>query len=529
MQPGATTDYEYDVFISYSHHDRSWVRSELLPRLETAGLKVCIDFRDFRLGAPSVTEMERAATTSRKTVLILSPEYLASDWTAFENIMLQTLDPVNRTLRVIPVLRSKVNLPPRIGSMTYIDFVAPDDADFAWTRLLDALGGPISPSRRLHVFLCHEQADQPSVHALYNRLRNDGFEPWMHDVNVLPGQDAEQEIQGAVHGADVIIVCLSTASIDKAGNLSHSIEFVLNKADQQPNSGIYFIPLKLEKCGSPNRLHRLKPVNLFETGGYEQLVRALRHVASREKQKQESRFLTPPNFSWGGGIETPWFVLTDDSLLVQAASGQTQTYHFAELIGVTPSMDNDEFELGGVKVTVHRDAFVSPDQEILVLFVGTGLASFMPRMDSDAQWDGGRLIMLIFAKGSIEPRLATTNEWYVHGGPAFSQDGKTIAFAYSHNWRPYDSGDPLNPYIQWDDTLAVVNTQTWQYRDILTLPSGAGYGRWAEPKQFEGLTFVSNNVLFAHDWTYRGDYSQAWNIPIDGSEPMMVENPFLKA
>ena len=60
------TRYAYDVFISYSSKDRAWVRGELLTRLEAAGLKVCIDFRDFEPGAPSVTEMERAVLTSSK-------------------------------------------------------------------------------------------------------------------------------------------------------------------------------------------------------------------------------------------------------------------------------------------------------------------------------------------------------------------------------------------------------------------------------------------------------------------------------
>ena len=42
-----TQEYRYDVFISYSHADEAWIEKTLLPRLEGAGLKVCIDYRDF--------------------------------------------------------------------------------------------------------------------------------------------------------------------------------------------------------------------------------------------------------------------------------------------------------------------------------------------------------------------------------------------------------------------------------------------------------------------------------------------------
>ncbi len=39
-------DPTFYVFISYSHHDKDWVGSRLLPRLEAANLRVRIDFRD---------------------------------------------------------------------------------------------------------------------------------------------------------------------------------------------------------------------------------------------------------------------------------------------------------------------------------------------------------------------------------------------------------------------------------------------------------------------------------------------------
>ncbi len=44
------TAFTYDVFISYSHKDSEWVLRTLLPRLEQARLKVCVDKRDFRAG-----------------------------------------------------------------------------------------------------------------------------------------------------------------------------------------------------------------------------------------------------------------------------------------------------------------------------------------------------------------------------------------------------------------------------------------------------------------------------------------------
>ncbi len=139
------TKFAYDVFISYSSKDKDWVRGELLKRLEAAGLRVCIDSRDFQPGAPSVKEMERAVVTSRKTLLILTPDYLASAWAEFEELMLATLDPANRRRRLIPLLKAKCDLPLHINYLTYVNFVDPEDWGWAWTQLLTALGVPPVP------------------------------------------------------------------------------------------------------------------------------------------------------------------------------------------------------------------------------------------------------------------------------------------------------------------------------------------------------------------------------------------------
>lgn len=40
----------------------------------------------------------------------------------------------------------------------------------------------------LRVFLCHTAADKPAVRDLYHRLRADGFEPWLDEEDLLPGQ-----------------------------------------------------------------------------------------------------------------------------------------------------------------------------------------------------------------------------------------------------------------------------------------------------------------------------------------------------
>lgn len=133
------SDFQYDVFISYSHKDTDWVRGWLLPHLESFGVTVCIDYRDFEPGAPSVIEMERAVLSSRKTLLVITSSYVESEWTEFESVMVQTLDPAARERRAIPLLLEKRNLPLRLGTLTYLNFYNTEIIDEQLNRLVQAV------------------------------------------------------------------------------------------------------------------------------------------------------------------------------------------------------------------------------------------------------------------------------------------------------------------------------------------------------------------------------------------------------
>src|ERR1035441_8719766 len=67
--------FDFDVFISYSSRDKAWVRGELLRRIEQAGLKAFIDFRDFARGAPSIKECECGVEKCRRSLIIRSEEH----------------------------------------------------------------------------------------------------------------------------------------------------------------------------------------------------------------------------------------------------------------------------------------------------------------------------------------------------------------------------------------------------------------------------------------------------------------------
>lgn len=141
-----TKDYTYDVFISYSHADKRWVWETLLPRLENAGLRVCVDKRDFEIGAPTLVNMERAVENSRHTLLVLTPAWLNSEWADFESLLVSTVDPAGRRRKLLPLLLEPCQLPIRIGMLTCADFIDQQTQEQQFEHLLGQLQSPFVQS-----------------------------------------------------------------------------------------------------------------------------------------------------------------------------------------------------------------------------------------------------------------------------------------------------------------------------------------------------------------------------------------------
>jgi hypothetical protein len=123
-------DFDYDVFVSYrrAEPDRGWVRGRLVPRLRAYGLLVCIDDDSFRLGAPLLLEIERAVQASRYTLAVLTPRYLASNFTELENVLAEHLGLERTERRLAVVMRERTR--PRLSMRARLSLDMTDDDEF---------------------------------------------------------------------------------------------------------------------------------------------------------------------------------------------------------------------------------------------------------------------------------------------------------------------------------------------------------------------------------------------------------------
>lgn len=134
----ASDEFDYDVFISYRQKepDKTWVRKTLLPRLKAEGVRVCIDFECFQLGELLIKEMERAVEKSRYTLAILSPNYLNSGFTEFEEVLAEHLGLERRQKRYLGILREPCSPNLRIRARFWLDMTDNDEFEANLPRLI---------------------------------------------------------------------------------------------------------------------------------------------------------------------------------------------------------------------------------------------------------------------------------------------------------------------------------------------------------------------------------------------------------
>jgi hypothetical protein len=132
--------------------------------------------------------------------------------------------------------------------------------------------------QRINIFLIHAHSDKEVVHKLYHRILNDGINVWLDAEKLRPGQDWQHEIRKAILKCDIVLVCLSRNFNKQQGYRHEELKVALEKAKLLPNDEVFIIPVRLEKCDMPESLRHLHRVDLFETGGYKKLIRALINV-----------------------------------------------------------------------------------------------------------------------------------------------------------------------------------------------------------------------------------------------------------
>jgi hypothetical protein len=180
-----------DFFVSFNQADRSWA-TWIAWGLEEAGYTVF--FQDWDFKGNFVLEMDKAHQQSRRTIAVLSPDYLASRFTAPEWAARFAQDAMSQHDLLIPVRVRPCELEGLLAQIIYVDLVGGDETA-AKKRLLDRVSGlrakpdePPSYPRTGGLRAVPERPEYPGVARTAGR--------WLHQV--LMGGGIAAAVTGAL-------------------------------------------------------------------------------------------------------------------------------------------------------------------------------------------------------------------------------------------------------------------------------------------------------------------------------------------
>ena len=148
LVPKDEEGFRYDAYISYVDRepDSKWVWDTLVPRFETAGLRLAVSGDVEEPGMARVVNIERGIRQSKRTVIVLSEIYLLDNTADFENVLAQTMGVQEGAYRLLPVKIARIDegqLPVRLSMLTALDMTHPQRAERELDRLVKALQGPL--------------------------------------------------------------------------------------------------------------------------------------------------------------------------------------------------------------------------------------------------------------------------------------------------------------------------------------------------------------------------------------------------
>ncbi|KAH3893737.1 hypothetical protein DPMN_017887 [Dreissena polymorpha] len=138
-------NYQFDAFISYAEDNTRFILDDVIPRLETENVSLCLHQRDFLPGNAISDNIIHAIQSSRRTVVILSIAFLRSKWCMYEfnmarmesiysrgediSLVIVMLEPVPNSTLPLEMLRW-------IQENSYIEYTIDHEGnDLFWNKL----------------------------------------------------------------------------------------------------------------------------------------------------------------------------------------------------------------------------------------------------------------------------------------------------------------------------------------------------------------------------------------------------------
>lgn len=171
------------------------------------------------------------------------------------------------------------------------------------------------------IFLSYAREDEGEALRIHDKLKTLGFDVWIDQRNLRPGQEWEPLIWAAASKARLFCILLSNKSVNKSGFIRKEMRFALDKWKEKLSDDIYLVPCLIENIDPPNEFRHIQYQKLLTDEDFENFVANLRTILNVNNEKRDAGEGVPhfENISilheskyWDINVEYPKFF--DDDL-----------------------------------------------------------------------------------------------------------------------------------------------------------------------------------------------------------------------
>jgi len=166
------------------------------------------------------------------------------------------------------------------------------------------------------IFLAHASEDKEQVRMFYDKLRDNGLEPWLDEVDLSHGAEWETEIRNAIRRSRFFIAFLSRRSIEKSGFYQKELRFALSQMEEKAPGTVYIVPALLEDIEIPDipvgtvnlaRYHAVRLFPPYEQAEFEKLVSGLKGEIEKRAGPTRGAQISPSNLkAWMQAGRNRW-------------------------------------------------------------------------------------------------------------------------------------------------------------------------------------------------------------------------------
>lgn len=205
-----------DFFVSYNHADQGWAEW-IAWCLEAAGYTTLIQSWDIRPGSNFIVEMDQAFKSTRRTIAVLSPDYLTSQYTTPEWADALLRDPTGAKRLLVPVRVRDCQPEGWLAAVVYIDLLGQSQKE-AHKRLLEG----IQADGRLTLLPALPLSDAPAYPATVVALWN---VPYRRNPHFSGRADLLEQMHASFAKAKERLVTQALTGLGGVGKTQMALEY----------------------------------------------------------------------------------------------------------------------------------------------------------------------------------------------------------------------------------------------------------------------------------------------------------------